>query len=56
MKVGLFNHLYLRGILSSYGGSRSQRCRYAQARSNIPCIVTLDERFRIMDLFGDYRR
>jgi uncharacterized protein len=54
MKLDIFNHLFPKKFyqrmleVSPEGRDMEKRVR------EIPCIVDLDERFRIMDLFDDY--
>ena len=54
MKLDIFNHIFPRAYydrmlkVAPNGKDMHKRVR------EIPCIVDLDERFRIMDSFGDY--
>jgi uncharacterized protein len=54
MKIDIFNHIFPRTYFDKMvevlpsGKDMHKRVR------DIPCIVDLDERFRIMDKFGDY--
>lgn len=54
MKIDIFNHIFPRKFfdkmieVSPKGKDINKRVR------EIPCIVDLDERFRIMDMFDDY--
>ncbi len=54
MKLDIFNHIFPRAFyermlkVAPNGKDMHKRVR------EIPCIVDLDERFRIMDRFGDY--
>ena len=54
MKLDIFNHLFPKKFyermleVSPEGRDMQKRVRA------IPCIVDLDERFRIMDMFDDY--
>ena len=56
MKLDIFNHIFPRKFFDKMvevapnGADMHKRVR------NIPCIVDLDERFRIMDLFDDYQQ
>jgi predicted TIM-barrel fold metal-dependent hydrolase len=56
MKVDVFNHIFPKKFfdkmieISPKGKDINKRVR------EIPCIVDLDERFRIMDMFDDYRQ
>jgi uncharacterized protein len=54
MKIDVFNHIlpkpYFDRIVTLMPDARDMHKRVRA----IPCIVDLDERFRIMDLFGDY--
>ena len=54
MKLDIFNHIFPKKFyermleVSPKGKDMQKRVR------EIPCIVDLDARFRIMDAFGDY--
>ncbi len=54
MKIDIFNHIFPKSFydrmieVAPSGKDMNKRVR------NIPCIVDLDERFRIMDRFDDY--
>ena len=56
MKIDVFNHIFPKAYfdrmvkVAPNGKDMHQRVR------KIPCIVDLDERFRIMDEFDDYRQ
>lgn len=56
MKLDIFNHIFPRAYyermlkVAPNGKDMHKRVR------DIPCIVDLDERFRIMDSFGDYQQ
>jgi predicted TIM-barrel fold metal-dependent hydrolase len=56
MKLDLFNHIFPRAyyerMLAVAPGGKDMHKRVRE----IPCIVDLDERFRIMDRFGDYQQ
>ncbi|MGA2466912.1 MAG: amidohydrolase, partial [Thermodesulfobacteriota bacterium] len=54
MKIDIFNHIFPKSYFDKMvkvapnGKDMHKRVR------NIPCIVDLDERFRIMDMFDEY--
>jgi len=54
VKVDIFNHLFPKSFfdkmvqIAPNGKDMHKRVR------NVPCLVDLDERFRVMDLFDDY--
>jgi predicted TIM-barrel fold metal-dependent hydrolase len=56
MKLDIFNHIFPQKYFDKMvevlpnGADMHKRVR------SIPCIVDLDERFRIMDLYGDYQQ
>lgn len=56
MKLDIFNHIFPRDYFNKMvevlpnGADMHKRVR------NIPCIMDLDERFRIMDLYDDYQQ
>jgi predicted TIM-barrel fold metal-dependent hydrolase len=56
MKLDIFNHIFPKKYFDKMvevlpnGADMHKRVR------NIPCIVDLDDRFRIMDLYGDYQQ
>jgi uncharacterized protein len=56
MKIDIFNHIfpkaYFDKMVQVLPGGKDMHKRVRQ----IPCIVDLDERFRIMDKFGEYQQ
>lgn len=51
MKIDMFNHILPKKILNSIGAVDKD---LGKRVSNIPFLVDLDERFRVMDRFDDY--
>lgn len=56
MKIDIFNHIFPREFFNKLVEGIPNDAGLQKRVSSIPCIVDLDERFRIMDLFGDYQQ
>jgi len=56
MKLDIFNHIFPRRFFDRMVEVAPKASDMHQRVRAIPCIVDLDERFRIMDRFGDYQQ
>jgi predicted TIM-barrel fold metal-dependent hydrolase len=54
MKIDIFNHIFPKTFYEKMIQIAPNAKDINKRVRNIPCIVDLDERFRIMDRFGDY--
>jgi predicted TIM-barrel fold metal-dependent hydrolase len=54
MKIDIFNHIFPKSYFDKMVKTASGGAYMQKRVRNIPCIVELDERFRIMDRFKDY--
>jgi aminocarboxymuconate-semialdehyde decarboxylase len=56
MKLDIFNHIFPRRFFDRMVEVAPRAADMHKRVRAIPCIVDLDERFRIMDKFGDYQQ
>jgi predicted TIM-barrel fold metal-dependent hydrolase len=56
VKIDIFNHLYPRRFFDEYIAGGAAGKDMGKRVSNIATIVDLDQRFRAMDEFGDFRQ
>ncbi|HEU4734108.1 MAG TPA: amidohydrolase family protein [Kofleriaceae bacterium] len=56
MKIDIFNHLYPRAFFDQFIAGGAAGKDMGKRVSNIATIVDLDQRFRAMDEFGDFRQ
>ncbi len=56
MKLDIFNHIFPRRFFDRMVEIAPKAADMHKRVRAIPCIVDLDERFRIMDKFGDYQQ
>ena len=54
MKLDIFNHIFPKPFFDKMVSMAPNAKDINKRVRNIPCIVDLDERFRIMDMFDDY--
>ena len=54
MKIDIFNHIFPKSFFDKMVSIAPNAKDINKRVRNIPCIVDLDERFRIMDRFKDY--
>lgn len=54
MKIDLFNHIFPQGFFEKYINAGAAGKDIGKRMQNIPTIIDLDQRFRILDEFGDY--
>lgn len=54
MKIDIFNHIFPKSYYEKMVRTAPDGAYMQKRMRNIPCIVDLDERFRIMDRFEDY--
>jgi len=54
MKIDIFNHIFPKSFFDKMISIAPNAKDMTKRVRNIPCIVDLDERFRIMDRFKDY--
>ena len=54
MKIDIFNHIFPKAFYEKMISISPNAVDMNKRVRNIPCIVNLDERFRIMDQFDDY--
>src|SRR6185437_88935 len=54
MKIDIFCHIFTKTYYDRMLSSPERGSTMRKRVSNIPCIVDLDARFRVMDRFGDY--
>jgi uncharacterized protein len=54
MKLDIFNHIFPKPFFDKMVSIAPNAKDINKRVRNIPCIVDLDERFRIMDMFDDY--
>jgi len=54
MKIDIFNHIFPKSYYDKMLAIAPNAKDINKRVRNIPSIVDLDERFRIMDRFGDY--
>jgi aminocarboxymuconate-semialdehyde decarboxylase len=54
MKLDIFNHIFPKKFFDKMVSIAPNATDINKRVRNIPCIVDLDERFRIMDMFDDY--
>jgi len=56
MKIDIFNHFYPRRFFDQFIADGAAGKDMGKRVSNIPTLVDLDQRFRAMDEFGDFRQ
>ena len=56
MKIDVFNHIFPKRFFDEYINGPSGPPDIGKRVRNIPTLVDLDARFRVMDEFGDYRQ
>ena len=56
MKIDVFNHFFPKPFYQKMMEVAPNHPDMGQRVRNIPTLVDLDERFRVMDEFGDYRQ
>src|SRR5712692_7697203 len=54
MKIDIYNHIFPRKFFERMLSIREKGSNMQRRVSEIPSLVDLDLRFRIMDVFGDY--
>ena len=54
MKIDIFNHIFPKSYFEKMVKLTSNGAYMQKRMRNIPCVVDLDERFRIMDHFNEY--
>src|SRR5205807_1544423 len=56
MKIDVFNHIFPKRFFDEFINTASGPIDIGKRVRNIPTLVDLDARFRVMDEFGDYRQ
>jgi predicted TIM-barrel fold metal-dependent hydrolase len=56
MKIDVFNHIFPKRFFDEFINTPSGPVDIGKRVRNIPTLVDLDARFRVMDEFGDYRQ
>jgi aminocarboxymuconate-semialdehyde decarboxylase len=56
MKIDIFNHFYPKRFFESFVADAPQVKDMGKRVRNIPTLIDLDARFRMMDEFGDFRQ
>jgi uncharacterized protein len=56
MKIDIFNHLYPKRFFEQFIADGAAGKDMGKRVANIPTLVDLDQRFRAMDEFGDFRQ
>src|SRR6185295_6066414 len=56
MKIDIFNHLYPKRFFDQFIADGAAGKDMGKRVANIPTIVDLDQRFRAMDEFGEFRQ
>jgi len=56
MKIDMFNHIFPRGYFERMMAVAPKHRDMGKRVRDIPILVDLDERFRVMDRFGDYQQ
>ncbi|MGD1094647.1 MAG: amidohydrolase family protein [Bryobacteraceae bacterium] len=56
MKIDIFNHFYPRRFFDTFVADAPQVKDMGKRVRNIPTLIDLDARFRMMDEFGDFRQ
>jgi len=54
MKIDIFNHIFPKTFFDKYIDNGSAGKDIGKRVSNIPTIVDVDARLRVLDEFGDY--